>query len=111
MDVLEDLRMDFPVAPKLLGIFYASALTEGLLGMGDLRDGCNANEDTSGESKRALAEECLKAIKAKGGDMQKLAVDAGVKGGEFLSADPDLDPPDMPSVADWLAEHGFDIPV
>eukprot|EP00873_Tetraselmis_striata_P008104 jgi/Tetstr1/428368/TSEL_018403.t1 len=111
MDMLEDLRMDFPVAPKLLGMFYASAITEGLLSMGDLRDGCNANEDTSGESKRALAEEALKEIKAKGGDMKKLATDAGVKGSEFLSADPDLDPPDTPSVQDWLASQGFDIPV
>lgn len=111
MDVLEDLRMDFPVAPKLLGNFLASALVEGILGMDALRDGCNANEDTSGESKRALAEECLKAIAAKGGDMRKLATESGVKGSEFLAADPDLDPPDMPSVDKWLSQNGFDLPV
>jgi len=32
---------------------------------------------------------------------------AGLKGGDFLEADPELDPSDLPSVADFLAAEGL----
>jgi len=105
-DCIEDLRLDIPLAPKLIGMFLSSAMVEGVLGMDTLRDACNGNEDTSGETKRALSLEVFSDLKTKGADLAKLAADAGVKGSEFLAADPELDPPDLPSVEDWLSANG-----
>jgi len=111
-DQIEDLRLDIPLAPKLIGMFLGESMVEGVLGMDTLRDACNGNEDTGGETKRILSEETFKVVKQKGGDLGKLADAAGVKGSEFLAADPDLDPPDLPSVEDWLSQKGFSgIPV
>ena len=100
--------MDIPLAPKLIGMFLSSAMVEGVLGMDALRDACNGNEDTSGETKRALSLETLKDLVSRGADLAKLAADAGIKGSDFLSADPELDPPDLPSVQEWLSANGFD---
>lgn len=53
--------MDIPLATKSLGLFLASAMVEGVLGMDSLRDACNGNKDTTGETKRALSLETFKA--------------------------------------------------
>uniref|UniRef100_A0A061S3S1 Translation initiation factor eIF-4F n=1 Tax=Tetraselmis sp. GSL018 TaxID=582737 RepID=A0A061S3S1_9CHLO len=99
-DQLDDLRIDVPLAPKLLGRFLAEAMAMGVFGMDALRDACNG--EATGESKQALTAETFKALKARGEDPAKLAADAGVRCGEFLEPEPEEPPLDQ-----WLASIGF----
>ena len=42
-----------------------------------------------------------------GGEDRLRELVAGLKGSEFLAADPELDPPDLPPVADFLSQEGL----
>lgn len=39
------------------------------------------------------------------GKLAALAKEAGLRAGNFLEPDPELDPPDLPSAADWLKQE------
>lgn len=55
-----------------------------------------------------LAPELLGSIlQEKGGEEKLKGLVVGLKGGDFLAADPELDPPDLVSVEDFLKEEGL----
>ena len=47
------------------------------------------------------------AVQDQGGEDRLRELVAGLKGSEFLAADPELDPPDLPPVADFLSQEGL----
>lgn len=49
----------------------------------------------------------LDVTQEKGGEDKLKELAAGLKGSDFLEADPELDPPDLPSVPDFLAAEGL----
>lgn len=103
---LEDLALDVPKAPKLLGGALGAAVLNGVLpidAMPRLLDG-----ESAIEPKREFAAEAFKRVAA-GEDAAKLRArceDAGVAAAAFLTAD-ELDGPDVPSVEDWLKSEGL----
>ena len=42
-----------------------------------------------------------------GGEDKLRELVAGLKGSDFLAADPELDPPDLPPVAEFLSQEGL----
>eukprot|EP00798_Chlamydomonas_sp_ICE-L_P009725 gene9725-7598_t len=103
---LEDLSMDYPKAPGLLGHYIGSAVAQKLLPVTTLSELLVG--DYSAEPKRALAEAAFINAKAGLGDagLMDLCTTAGLKASAFLEAEPDLDG-HLPSTADWLASAGL----
>eukprot|EP00884_Botryococcus_braunii_P007223 jgi/Botrbrau1/16501/Bobra.0142s0095.1 len=106
-DRLSDLMLDVPKAPKLLGSLLGHCLLEGALSADVLPDLCKPIEE--GEPRRALIGVALKYVKGKAGEgkLAALAKEADIHASAFLEADPEIDPPDLPSVEDWLKEEGL----
>ncbi len=102
--------MDFPLAPALLGGFVGAAINAKALGVEALPTLLEG--DFGVEPKRDLAAAALLAVQAaQGADALRAACGAaGVKASAFLTADPELDGPDAPSVEAWLAEKKLAVP-
>eukprot|EP00798_Chlamydomonas_sp_ICE-L_P015224 gene15224-21304_t len=101
-DMLEDLSLDVPKAPSILGHFIGSAIQQNILPASALPELLSG--DFGAEPKRDLSEEAFKCMQAGMGDSKALEVlsTAGVKASAFLTAD-ELDG-DMASVEAWLKD-------
>ena len=102
-DGLEDLSLDVPKAPELLGRVLGGAAAKGVLALSDLPELLAKCEGA--EPKRKLSAAAFKAAQAEGGDVAALCAAAGVRAGAFLAAD-EFDG-DLPSVEDWLKAEGL----
>ncbi|KIZ04763.1 Eukaryotic initiation factor iso-4F subunit p82-34 [Monoraphidium neglectum] len=103
---LEDLSLDIPKAPELLGRVVGAAAAKGALALSELPQLLSKCEGA--EPKRKLAGAAFRAAAAEGGGDAKLAqlcAAAGIRAGEFLKAD-EFDG-DLPSVEDWLKSEGL----
>mmetsp|Transcript_38895 Transcript_38895/g.86508 ORF Transcript_38895/g.86508 Transcript_38895/m.86508 type:complete len:781 (+) Transcript_38895:79-2421(+) len=103
---LEDLSLDVPKAPALLGHAVGSAVAAGILTIDALPQLLEG--DYGAEPKRNLAAAAFKQVKAKLGEgkLKELCTAGGVKAGSFLEADPQLDG-DLPSTEDFLKAEGL----
>ncbi|KAL6765639.1 eukaryotic translation initiation factor 4 [Haematococcus lacustris] len=107
-ECLEDVTIDFPKAPQLLGQCAGMAVAAGVLGCDSLP--AMLVGETSVIQKRDFAAAAFKAVKtAKGGDagLAEFCRAAGLSAASFLSADPVVDP-DAPSVTAWLKATGLE---
>ncbi|EFJ50942.1 eukaryotic translation initiation factor 4 [Volvox carteri f. nagariensis] len=98
---LEDLSMDVPKAPQLLGRFYGSCVSRNIASLDllpQLMEG-----DASVEPKRRFSGAAFKVLRSAKGDqgLAKMCGDVGLAAGTFLEADPEFDR-DEPSLANWL---------
>ncbi|KAG2498818.1 hypothetical protein HYH03_003011 [Edaphochlamys debaryana] len=103
---LEDLSMDVPKAPLLLGRFYGSCVSRGIAGLDllpQLMEG-----DASVEPKRKFSGAAFKTLRAAKGDagLGDLCKEAGLAAGGFLEADPEFDK-DEPKLEEWLKAEGL----
>ncbi|PNH12771.1 Eukaryotic initiation factor iso-4F subunit p82-34 [Tetrabaena socialis] len=103
---LEDLSMDIPKAPQLLGRFYGSCVCRSIASLDllpQLMEG-----DASVEPKRRFSGSAFKAIRAAKGDpgLASLCKDVGLAAGSFLASDPEFDK-DEPALEAWLKAEGL----
>ncbi len=104
---LEDLAMDVPKAPALLGRFFGSCVSRSIASLEllpQLMEG-----DASVGPKRTFSAAAFKAIRgAKGGDeaLKKMCADVSLAAGSFLAADPEFDR-DEPALEEWLNSEGL----
>eukprot|EP01024_Parvocaulis_polyphysoides_P001169 TRINITY_DN10325_c0_g3_i1.p1 TRINITY_DN10325_c0_g3~~TRINITY_DN10325_c0_g3_i1.p1 ORF type:complete len:139 (-),score=14.90 TRINITY_DN10325_c0_g3_i1:500-916(-) len=106
-DLLMDLSLDIPKAPKLLAKALALVLSTNKISLSILGQCCIPMEDT--QTQRDFTAGVLKemiSISDENTVKQKLAAD-GVKGNEFLAVNEEFDPPDMPSTEEFLKEVGL----
>lgn len=104
---LEDLSLDVPKAPKLLGDLVGHAVTEKALDLDVLPGLCSQSE--SAEPRRDFAAATFSYIKDKAGEEQlkELCTKAKLQAGQFLAAVPEIDPPDLPEPKAFLASQGL----
>ncbi|KAG1679450.1 hypothetical protein FOA52_007742 [Chlamydomonas sp. UWO 241] len=103
---LEDLALDVPKAPKLLGSAFGAAVVGGALGLDAMQ---RLLEGDSGvESKREFAAEAFKKVLASAGadGLKAQCAAAGVAAGAYLAAD-ELDGPECLAVDAWLSAAGL----
>ena len=99
---LEDLSLDVPKAPQILGTVWGQCAAEGVVPLGQM--GELLADEEGAEAKRKFAAAAFAAVKAAGeGKLKELA--GGVKVGELLKAG-EFDG-DLPSVEDWLKSEGL----
>ncbi|GLC43129.1 Eukaryotic translation initiation factor 4 gamma 1 [Pleodorina starrii] len=103
---LEDLSMDVPKAPLLLGRFYGSCVSRNIASLDllpQLMEG-----DASVEPKRRFSGAAFKVLRSAKGDqgLAKLCGEVGLTAGTFLAADPEFDR-DEPAIEDWLKAEGL----
>ncbi|GFR43879.1 hypothetical protein Agub_g5008 [Astrephomene gubernaculifera] len=103
---LEDLSMDVPKAPQLLGRFYGSCVSRGIASLDllpQLMEG-----DASVEPKRRFSGAAFKVLRTAKGDqgLSKLCAEVGLAAGAFLAADPEFDQGE-PAVEEWLKAEGL----
>jgi len=106
LDMLGDLMMDYPVAPKAVGYLYGQAVLGEVVELKDLPEALKEVEEV--ELKRKFTASCVKAIEAKEGEekAQTLCKDAKLSAAMF-EADPEIDF-DQPSVEDFLKAEGLE---
>lgn len=102
-ETLEDLSLDVPKAPKLLGQFAAELSHAGALELSSMPDLLAKVE--SAEPKRNFSVALLKEVKELGGE-EALSAAAEVDWVALLEADPDFDP-GLPPSADFLKKQGL----
>ncbi|KAG2438700.1 hypothetical protein HXX76_005246 [Chlamydomonas incerta] len=103
---LEDLSMDVPKAPQLLGRFYGSCVSRNIASLDllpQLMEG-----DASVEPKRRFSGAAFKVLRGAKGDAEltKLCSEVGLTASTFLSADPEFDK-DEPALEEWLKSEGL----
>ena len=101
---LEDLAIDVPLAPQLIGEAVAACIVEKAADLGLLKvllEGCEGCE-----VKRKFTLVVLLKMRQKALDTKALLADFGLDLAEALKAD-ELDPPDLPSVKDFLSSKGL----
>ncbi|KXZ53095.1 hypothetical protein GPECTOR_8g86 [Gonium pectorale] len=103
---LEDLSMDVPKAPQLLGRFYGSCVSRNIASLDllpQLMEG-----DASVEPKRRFSAAAFKVLRTAKGDqgLADLCKEVGLAAGTFLSADPEFDK-DEPALDAWLKTEGL----
>ncbi|DBA68932.1 hypothetical protein WJX79_006578 [Trebouxia sp. C0005] len=105
-DQLEDLRLDIPKAPLLLGQLLAKAVTEGAFGDDALQEVCQPIEDT--EARRELLAHILKTVQKQSGDnaVKKLSTSKGLDISKLLQGDPEFDS-QLESSKDFLIKQGL----
>lgn len=103
---LEDLAMDVPKAPQLLGQVYGAAVAQAILGI-DLLPQLLEGE-MSAEPKRRFAATALNLAKSKKGEqwVKDQVSTHGVKASTFLAADPEFDA-DAEPLEVFLASEGL----
>ncbi|GLI58622.1 hypothetical protein VaNZ11_000357 [Volvox africanus] len=103
---LEDLSMDVPKAPLLLGRFYGSCVSRNIASLDllpQLMEG-----DASVSPKRRFSSSAFKVLRDAKGDqgLAKLCNEVGLAAGTFLAEDPEFDQ-DEPALAEWLKTEGL----
>ncbi|UPQ98671.1 translation initiation factor eIF-4F [Chloropicon primus] len=101
---LEDLAIDVPLAPQLIGEAIAACIVEGAADLGLLKtilEGCEGCE-----VKRKFVLVILLKMRQKGIDLKEKLGEFEINLSEVLKAD-ELDPPDLPSVKDFLSSKGL----
>lgn len=107
---LEDLSLDVPAAPQLLGGFFGKAVSGGAAVLDVLPDMLEG--DYGAGPKRAFTAAALKTLQAKLGDagLAQLCHTSGIKAGDFLQPHPEFDEgEDLPAVDAWLASQGLSV--
>ncbi|EIE25379.1 hypothetical protein COCSUDRAFT_46693 [Coccomyxa subellipsoidea C-169] len=106
-DLLEDLALDVPKAPKLLGSLVGLAVAEGAVPAGKLVELYEKVEDT--ETRRRGVAEALRYVKGKVGEAKlgQLCTEGGLQVEKFLAADVEFDGPDFQDVAAFLKQEGL----
>ncbi|KAG2453432.1 hypothetical protein HYH02_001655 [Chlamydomonas schloesseri] len=103
---LEDLSMDVPKAPQLLGRFYGSCVSRNIASLDllpQLMEG-----DASVEPKRRFSGAAFKVLRGAKGDagLAKLCSEVSLTASTFLNADPEFDK-DEPALEAWLKSEGL----
>ena len=90
-EALEDLAVDYPMAPKLLGAFMGRLVAEGALSMGLLNDILERLSYCS--QRREFAAAVFQACRAKGGDavVSQKCRESAISAGVLLKHDPEMD--------------------
>ncbi|BDA41688.1 Eukaryotic translation initiation factor isoform 4G-1 [Coccomyxa sp. Obi] len=106
-DTLEDLALDVPKAPKLLGSLVGLAIAEGAVPAGKLVEVYEKVEDT--ETRRRGVAEALLYVKRKVGEAKlgQLCKEGEFHTEKFLAADPEFDAPETSDVAAFLKQEGL----
>lgn len=104
-DQLEDLRLDIPKAPLLLGQLLGGAAAQGAIHGEALQEVCEPIEDT--EARRELLVHILKAVQKQSGKdaVIKLSTSKGLDLSKLLQGDPDSE---LESPKDLLSKKGLD---
>ena len=105
---LEDLALDIPAAPRLLGRLLGAAAAGGLLGLDWAAKA--VGEVESAEPRRGFAAAMLRAVQEAGGDerLQQLVAEAKLDLPKLLVSDPEFDG-EMPSPAEFLQQQGLGV--
>ena len=106
-DQLEDLAIDVPLAPQLLGEAVAAVIMEGahtyalLKTLTSKMEGC--------EVMRKFLSVILLKLRTQGGEpaLKKKLEEHAIDLEEVLKADPEFDPPDLPTVKQFLFSKGL----
>jgi translation initiation factor 4G len=100
---LEDLSLDVPKAPQILGKVWGQCAAEGVVPLGQMEE-LLADEEGA-EAKRKFAAAAFGALKTAGGEGKLKELAGGLKVGELLKAG-EFDG-DLPTVEDWLKKEGL----
>lgn len=103
---LEDISLDVPKAPSILGHMVGSALLQGILALDALPQLLEG--DFGVEPKREFACAVFKRVQEQAGadGLAEMCTKSGLKASTFLTADSTLDP-DAPAVEDFLRQQGL----
>ena len=103
---LEDLAMDVPKAPQLLGRFFGLCIARDILGL-DLLPQLMEGEGAV-EPKRRFSAAAFKVVKAAKGDagLTQACTDASITVAAFLTGDPEFDA-EEPPLDKWLESEGL----
>jgi translation initiation factor 4G len=104
-DLLEDLAIDVPLAPQLIGEAVAACIVGGAATLGLMKELCEKMEGC--EVTRKFVITILLKLRQKGMGLKDLLSEFAMNLEEVLKADPEFDPPDLPSVKDFLAKKGL----
>ena len=104
-DLLEDLAIDVPLAPQLIGEAVAACIVGGAATLGLMKELCEKMEGCEVTRKFVIA--ILLKLRQKGMGLKDLLNEFAMNLEEVLKADPEFDPPDLPSVKDFLASKGL----
>ena len=104
---LDDMALDIPTAPRLLGRLVGAAAGGNLLGLDFAGSVAAAVE--SAEPRRAFLAAAFKGVQEAGGDerLQQLVGEGKLDLPKLLAADPEFDPADLPAPADFLRQQGL----
>jgi hypothetical protein len=104
LEDLGDLSVDYPLAPKLVGEFLGSAVGEGALPLGLMRDACEKLEYCDKRREFSLA--VFQAAQARLGDagLSQKCREEALSAGVLLEADPEFDE-GLPSVEAFLKQN------
>ncbi|GMH35151.1 hypothetical protein BSKO_03019 [Bryopsis sp. KO-2023] len=108
-DQLEDLSLDIPKSPDLCGLLLGCCIHKGVVGMEALPALCEPI--MGGEVRRAFSAAVFQTVQEKGGGglLEKSCKAANIKASSFLQPKANWDPPDLPSVEDFLNKKGFGV--
>lgn len=108
LEGLEDIALDIPAAPRLLGRLLGAAAAGGLLGL-DWAAKAVSNVE-SAEPRRGYVAAALKAVQEAGGDerLQQEVADAKLDLPALLAHDDEFDGP-MPTPAEFLQQQGLGV--
>lgn len=103
---LEDVALDIPAAPRLLGRLLGSAAAAGLLGLDVVAQQAGVVE--SAEPRRNFVAAALQAVQQGGGNEQlrALVAEGGLSLHDLLASDPSFDG-DLPPPAAFLKSVGL----
>ena len=105
-ETIDDLALDVPKAPALLGASIGAALAGGAIEGGALASLLDGVESV--DAKRGVVASALAAVaKSDGGDAAVAAAATAADLPALLQADPEFDPPDTPSVDAFLKGKGL----
>lgn len=106
---LEDIALDIPAAPRLLGRLLGAAAAGGLLGLDWAAKAVGGVE--SAEPRRGFVAATLRAVQDAGGDdkLQQLVGEAGLDLPKLLEADPEFDGADVLPPAEFLRQQGLGV--
>ena len=105
-ETIDDLALDVPKAPALLGAAIGAALAGGAIDGSALASLLEGVESV--DAKRDVVASALAAVaKSDGGDAAVAAAASAADLPALLQADPEFDPPDTPSVESFLKGKGL----
>jgi hypothetical protein len=105
---LDDIALDVPSAPRLLGRLLGSAVAGGLLGLNEVASQVKSVE--SAEPRRMFVAAALHAVKENAGEdaLKEYCEEAKIDMNALLAADPEFDPPELPDVPIFLKAEGLE---